>query len=125
MEATTTRTEQISRYLQTWNETNAERRLQTIAEIWEESGSYTDPLFAVRGVSQIDELIGGFQQQYPGLTFVQTGEPEVHHNLARFTWDLVAPDGEIGAKGTDIALFAENGRIEAIAGFFDQAPVLG
>ncbi len=122
--ATATRTDQVSRYLATWNETDADRRLEMIAELWEETGSYTDPLFAVRGVTQIHELIGGFQAQYPGLTFVQTGEVEVHHNLARFTWDLVSSTGDIQAKGTDIALFAESGRLSAIAGFFDQAPIL-
>jgi hypothetical protein len=125
MEATATRTDQVSRYLETWNETDADLRLEAIADLWDENGSYTDPLFAVRGVMQIHELIGGFQAQYPGLTFAQTGEVEAHHNLARFTWDLMTPAGDVIAKGMDVALFAEDGRISAIAGFFDQAPVLG
>lgn len=122
---TVNRAQLVSRYLEVWNETDADRRQSMVNVTWETDGSYTDPLFAVRGHDQIAGLIGGFQHQYPGLRFVQTGDVESHHNLARFTWDLVTLEGHIVAKGMDVALIAPDERLTAVAGFFDQAPDLG
>ena len=125
MEATANRTDLVSTYFKIWNEKDNSSRLAKIQELWEEDGSYTDPLHAVRGHSQISELMGGFHQKYPGFTFVGTGEVDAHHNFARFTWDLVTLSGDIVAKGTDIALFSDDDRIIGLGGFFDQAPALG
>jgi hypothetical protein len=127
MEATTTNTvvTLVENYLTCWNETDPARRQALIATTWEPDATYTDPLFAVAGSDQINDLIGGFQQQYPGLSFVQTGQIEAHHNLVRFTWDLVAPTGDVIAKGADVGIVSDAGRISGIGGFFDQAPVLG
>jgi hypothetical protein len=115
----------VANYIAAWNETGAAERQQAIAVTWEPEGTYTDPLFDVRGADAINGLIGGFQQQYPGLTFVHTGEIEAHHDLVRFTWDVQAPDGTVIAKGMDVGTVSGNGKLLAIAGFFDQAPVLG
>jgi hypothetical protein len=114
----------VSTYLNVWNETNAEARRKLIATSWAADATYVDPLFDVTGVGEFDALIGGFQQQYPGLRFVQTGEVEHHHDLVRFTWNLVTPTGDVIAKGTDVGRIDAEGRFASISGFFDQAPVL-
>ena len=115
----------VATYISCWNETDETRRQHLIGMAWEPEGTYTDPLFDVKGAEAIDGLIGGFQQQYPGLVFVQTGEIEEHHHLVRFTWDLLAPNGAVIAKGADVGTISGSGKLLAIAGFFDQAPVLG
>jgi hypothetical protein len=116
--------ELVSTYLDAWNEADSDARTGLIAAFWAPDATYVDPLFDVSGAYQFDALIGGFQQQYPGLTFVQTGEVEHHHDLVRFTWDLVTPVGDIIAKGTDVGRIDGDGRFNSICGFFDQAPVL-
>ena len=122
---TVNRSNLVSRYIEDWKETDSDRRQSMLNSTWEPDGSYTDPMFAVRGHEEIGGLITGFQHQYPDLRFVHTVEVESHHNLARFTWELVTLEGHIVAKGMDVVLVATDGRLTAVAGFFDQAPDLG
>ena len=45
-----------------------------------------------------------------------------HHNVARFGWELVPPEGgESVVEGFDVAMI-EDGRIGSVVGFLDKAP---
>ncbi len=114
----------VDAYLAIWNETDTARRRALIDTTWAVDGLYTDPVFASEGHDEIDGMVNAFQQQFPGLTFVRTGEVEAHHDRIRFTWDLLDASGEQQAAGTDVAVVDEDGRLRDIAGFFDLAPVL-
>ncbi len=114
----------ITRYIAIWNETDPNRRRDLIAQTWTDDCRYTDPVFEVEGPHGIDAMVAGFHQQFPGLTFVRTGEVEAHHNRIRFTWDLLDATGGRQAAGTDVAVLAPNGQLADVAGFFDMAPVL-
>lgn len=114
----------VERYLAIWNETDAGRRRELIAATWTEACRYVDPVFAAAGHDEIESMTAGFQQQFPGLTFVHTGEIESHHDRIRYTWDLVDATGERQAAGTDVAVIASDGRLADVTGFFDVAPVL-
>jgi hypothetical protein len=113
----------VDRYIAIWNEIEPNRRRALIAETWTENCRYDDPVLSAEGRDGIEAMVGGFQQQFPGLIFVHTGEIEAHHDRLRFSWDLLAPDGGRVAAGTDVAVVAEDGRLRDVAGFFDQAPV--
>jgi hypothetical protein len=113
----------VDRYIAIWNETDADRRRELISQTWADRCRYADPVAEVAGHDGIEAMVGGFQQQFPGLIFVHTGEIEAHHDRLRFSWDLLAPDGGRVAAGTDVAVVAEDGRLRDVAGFFDQAPV--
>ena len=67
--------------------------------------------------------IGGAQAQFPGYEFTPTGTAEGHHNVVRFTWDLVSrADGSAPAAGFDVITLAEDGRISTVTGFLDRLP---
>jgi hypothetical protein len=110
-------------YLAIWNETHVETRRALIAETWTDAATYADPMFEVAGHDGIEAMVSGFQQQFPDLTFRPLGEAEEHHVYIRFSWELVSEDGNVVAAGTDVGVIA-SGRLNAVAGFFDQAPVL-
>lgn len=114
----------VDRYFAIWNETGAARRRDLIAETWSEDCRYIDPVASVETPDGVEALVGGFQAQFPGLTFVRTGEVETHHDRLRFTWDLMHTDGVRIAAGTDIAVVDADDRLREVTGFFDQAPVL-
>jgi SnoaL-like domain len=112
----------VQRYLQTWNETDSDLRLQAIEDVWTEDGTYVDPLANVAGATQISNLIAAVQEQLPGLVFRLRDGVDAHHNVARFGWELVpAGGGESVVEGFDVAVF-ENGRIDSVLGFLDKAP---
>ena len=114
----------VERYLDTWNETDGQARLAAVAAVWAEGAQYVDPLADVTGHDQISELIGAVQQQVPGHVFRLAGDGvDAHHNVARFSWELVPEaGGESLAVGFDVAVLEEDGRIASVLGFLDKAP---
>jgi hypothetical protein len=113
----------VERYLEIWNEGDAEARARKIRELWTEDAVYTDPLASVRGHEGIDVLVGSAREQFPGMAFRLLGEVDTHHDVARFSWGL-APDGaaEPVVVGFDVAHAAPDGRLAAVYGFLDKVP---
>ena len=112
----------IQRYIDVWNETDAIRRRQLIAEVFAEDAAYTDPLAAVRGHDGIDQFVAAAQAQFAGLQFSLAGPIDAHHDQARFTWHLGAPGTtEPVVIGFDVAVL-NNGRMGEVFGFLDKTP---
>ncbi|MBB4683378.1 nuclear transport factor 2 family protein [Amycolatopsis jiangsuensis] len=110
------------RYLAVWNETDASRRRALIAEVFTPDASYTDPLGTATGHDAIDGFIAGAQEQFAGLVFSLPAEPDAHHDLARFQWNLCTPAApDPLAIGFDVIELAD-GRITKVHGFLDKVP---
>jgi hypothetical protein len=112
----------IDAYLAGLTQTDATRRAELISTAWAEEGRFVDPLFDVQGHAALDELAQGVIAQYPGHTFRRTSGVDSHHNLARYTFEFVAPDGAIVITGTDVGELGDDGRLQAITGFFGDVP---
>ncbi len=119
--STTPLNTRVEGYFAMWNETDPARRRDMIAATWTEDASYVDPLFAAEGYEALDALVAGVHEQFPGHRFQLTGDIDAHHDRARWDWALVGPDGEAPvAAGVDVAMFAPDGRLRAVTGFFHQ-----
>ena len=113
----------VDAYLAAWNEREPGARSNKIAQIWSPSGTYIDPLATVAGQAGLDRVIAGAQQQFPAMAFVRGRTYEEHHNVARFTWELVPRDGgDALVVGFDVATIDDDGRINAVVGFLDKVP---
>ena len=55
-------------------------------------------------------MLGAVQQQFAGLRFKVHGQPDGHHNVARFSWPLRAEGAEPVADGTDVVVVEKDGR---------------
>ncbi|GAA0264045.1 nuclear transport factor 2 family protein [Cryptosporangium japonicum] len=111
----------VTRYLETWNETDAKRRRDAIDAVWSDDALYIDPLAVAEGRDAIDATIAAVQTQFPGLVFRLAGAVDAHHEQARFQWELGPADGDALVVGFDVAVFAD-GRISRVYGFLDQVP---
>ncbi|MET3667072.1 nuclear transport factor 2 family protein [Caulobacter sp. 1776] len=109
------------RYIDSWNETDAARRASLLATLWTEDARYVDPMMAGEGRGQIDALIAGVHQRFPGLRFALTGRPDGYGDKVRFSWILGPEGGEGLVEGTDFGV-VENGRLRAVTGFLDKVP---
>ena len=113
----------IDQYLAAWNETDDAARRNLISALWADDGVYTDPLASVSGVDAIDAVIAGAQEQFAGMQFVRGDVLDTHHNIARFTWELVP---EVGAEplvvGFDVAAVDSDNKITSVYGFIDKMP---
>ncbi|MDI5962480.1 nuclear transport factor 2 family protein [Streptomyces sp. SL13] len=113
----------VERYFTAWNAATPEELAKAVSSAFTEDATYTDPMAEVQGHDGITAAIAGAQQQFPGFAFKPTGTPDAHHNLVRFTWDLVnKTDGSAPAAGFDVITLADDGRITTVAGFLDRLP---
>ncbi|WP_329571991.1 nuclear transport factor 2 family protein [Streptomyces sp. NBC_01361] len=113
----------VARYFEAWNAKGADARAEAVAAAWSEDGSYTDPLADVAGHEGIAAVIAAAHEQFPGFAFKQTGTVDGHHDIARFTWELVSvADGSAPVAGSDVISLAKDGRIRTVQGFLDRIP---
>jgi ketosteroid isomerase-like protein len=113
----------VQRYFEIWNETDPDIRLAAIERLWTDDARYVDPLATVTGHAEISDLIGAVHRQLPGHVFRLLDGIDAHHNLARFSWELVpAEGGESLVEGFDVAVTERDGRISRVLGFLDKAP---
>ena len=108
----------VTRYLETWNETDPAARRKAIDELWAPDGVYTDPITSAAGRDQIDATIAAVQGQFAGLAFTLASPVDAHDGVARFTWNL----GEELVTGFDVLVVDADGRISNVYGFLDKVP---
>lgn len=109
------------RYIDTWNEQDPAKRKALVSELFTVDASFTDPLTQLAGTEAIDQLIGGAQEQFAGLVF-SLGDVDGHHDIARFTWYLGAPDAEESlVEGFDVIVLADE-KIKQVHGFLNKVP---
>jgi hypothetical protein len=140
-EARETATEQLAhRYMALWNEPDADRRRQMIAELWTEGGSqilqppqemreiaaspgiglaatleargYAE--LEVRARSSYDHWVGS-----EGLSFRARDDADRLGDVVKFHWEAVTNDGETAAVGLNVLVLAADGRIERNYTFVD------
>lgn len=120
MTTTVTLETTVDTWLQAYGETDDAIRADLIAQVWAPDGVLVDPPFHGTGHAEIAALTRAAQEQFPGHTFLRTSEIDAHHDLARYTWELVGPDGTAAVAGTDVALVGADGRLRYVAGFFGE-----
>lgn len=114
--------EVVERYLAVWNEPDAARRRELIAQTWTEDASYIDPLMQGTGHAGIDVMVQGAQTQFAHHRFRRVGTADGHHDHIRFSWELVPESGPTVIGGTDVGVLAADGRLRSVVGFLDHTP---
>ncbi|MFD5910948.1 nuclear transport factor 2 family protein [Streptomyces massasporeus] len=124
MSATARRYEDaVARYFEAWNAEDPAARAKAVAVAWTEDGGYTDPLADVRGHEGIAAVIAAAREQFPGFAFRLTGVVDGHHDIARFSWELVSTaDGSAPVAGSDVITLDGQDRIRTVLGFLDRVP---
>ncbi|MFI6807887.1 nuclear transport factor 2 family protein [Streptomyces luteogriseus] len=113
----------VARYFEAWNAEDPAARAKAVAAAWTEDGGYTDPLADVSGHEGIAAVIAAAGEQFPGFEFRLTGVVDGHHDIARFSWELVSTaDGSAPVAGSDVITLDGQGRIRAVLGFLDRVP---
>lgn len=112
--------ELIDRYIAMWNETDADRRRALIAQTWTEDARYVDPVLQATGQAEIDAMVKGVHDRFPGHRFRRTSDPDAHHDRVRFAWELAPETGAAVVKGIDFAVIAAGQRLQNVTGFFDH-----
>lgn len=109
----------IDTYCAAWSQEQPEQRRALLLPIWSEGASYTDPTVHVEGGEELLTHIAGVRARYPGVRIARTSDVDVHHDVARFAWTFVLPDGSSFPEGLDVIfLDPDQVQITRVIGFF-------
>ncbi|EWM13075.1 nuclear transport factor 2 family protein [Kutzneria sp. 744] len=113
----------VRRYVEIWNQPDGALRAKAAADLLTGECRFVDPIADVTGPDGLAAVIGGVHERFPGHRIRPIGEADTHHDVLRFSWELV-PDGggESVVIGTDVLTLTGDGQVEAISGFFDKVP---
>jgi hypothetical protein len=115
----------VNGYIAAWNEPDADRRRELVADTFDADATYLDPLMSGEGTDGIAAMIGRAQQQFPGHRFELSAGPDAHNDRVRFAWTLLSVEnGTPAGAGVDFAIVADDGRLREVTGFLEQ-PVAG
>src|SRR5262245_38469018 len=93
----------IDRYIAIWNEPDAARRRDLIAQTWTEDASYVDPLLSVDGPAGIDAMVPAVQERFPDHRFRRAGAIDTHHDRVRFATQLFHPSAAGPSRSPNVA----------------------
>jgi|SRR4029453_2167512 hypothetical protein len=115
--------ELVVNYLAAWNERDATRRRDLVAETWSDDGTYVDAHRRGDGIDAIDAMIQAAQELFPGYRLRLVSGIETHNGFVRFSWAAGGtPDAPLYLGGTDFVILGPDGRMQSVAGFADAAP---
>src|SRR3974390_1987522 len=119
----TTINETVAGYIAAWNETEPARRRDIVARTWSDDGSYLDSHRNGKGHAAIDAMIAMVQERFPGYRFRLASGIEAHHGRLRFSWVAGGTENApLYFAGTDFAVLASDGRLQAVTGLTHAVP---
>ena len=110
----------LARYGAAWHETDPDKRRALLAEAFAENGVFEDPLDHVVGREALDAHMARFHQERAGARFEVTSAIDIHHRRHRFTWRMIAPDGQVAIEATNFGTIDDKGRLLEMVDFFDR-----
>jgi hypothetical protein len=123
---TSTITDIIDQHLAAYAMADADRRNTLVAASWNVDGELLDPPLEGRGHAEISALADAVLTHFANHHFARTTVVDSHHDVARYGWDLIGPDGTVAVSGIDIVQFDDAGKLLRIVGFFGPLdPVAG
>ena len=111
----------VTQYLETFNETDSDRRRELVEALYTPDCTYTDPHVDLHAADQIDGFIAQTQERFPGFIFKLGGPIDAHHNQARFQWRAGPAEAPDTYGGFDV-IVTKDDRISNVYGFADAAP---
>src|SRR3954470_2937817 len=121
------------KYLELWNEHDADRRRRTIAELWTQDGRHIlqppqeireiaaqpgiamTAILEAQGYEQIEARAAGVYEHWvgsEGLSFRPRGDADRLGDVVKLHWEAVAKDGALFGVGLSFLVLAADGRIE-------------
>jgi hypothetical protein len=125
--------ELADRYVEIWNEPDADRRRRMIPELWKADGRhFVQPPEEIRGIAaqpgigltaileargyeEIEARVASAYEHWvgsEGLSFRRRDNADQLGDVVKFHWEALDKDGELCAAGLHFLVLAADGRIE-------------
>lgn len=116
----------INSYLAMWHEADRERRHALVRSLWTEDAENISRTFSIRGMDQVIARVDRAHNDWvagKGFVFRPQGSATAHHHLVKFSWEMLpAAGGALEARGLDIFVLAQDGRIRSLYQFGEPLP---
>jgi hypothetical protein len=111
----------IDRYVATWNEVDPAMRRKRVEAVWSGGASLYNRAFEYHGHDGVEQAVTRSYDLFVarGFRFGARGEPATHHRAIRFSWEMIAADGEVDSLGQQFLLLGEDGRVQLDYQFID------
>ncbi len=101
-----------------WNERDPAKLRALVESAVTPGVTFTDPQHAISGREAFYELIRAFHARVGDAMLKQTSVIDMHHDRARYAWQVVWPDGKTFDGLDCVALDLDEMKISRIDGFF-------
>jgi hypothetical protein len=110
----------VDRYVNIWNEPDADRRRQTIRELWQEDARHLARTLEAIGHDGIETRVANAYQKWvkeKGNVFRLRDGVDGHHGTIKLRWEMLPAHqkdqkgGEVISIGFDFLVLGEDGRI--------------
>ncbi len=108
--------EMIGKYVNAWNNHTLAEFKAAFGECWAADATYTDPNYDIAGLDAVAALAQVSLYMVPTRTFSVLTQPEHHHNVGRYNWQVHLPEGT--KDGFDYFEFNSEFKITRIVSFF-------
>ena len=124
--------ELVDRYAAIWNESDADRRRQGVAELWSEDAVHilqppqqvqeaaanlnVTPTFQARGHAELEARVTRAYEEFVakgGNSFRAQDRGARLADVVKFRWEMVTDSGEVAGVGLEFVVLGADGRIQA------------
>jgi hypothetical protein len=103
------------RYVNIWNESDAERRRQTIRALWQEDARHLARTIEAIGHEGVEARVRTAYEKWvreKGNLFRLRDGVDGHHDTIKLRWEMLpAAGGEVISVGLDFLVLGDDGRI--------------
>lgn len=110
------------RYVALWNESDVAKRRDAVVDLWVRDGRHVAPSIEVRGHEELVARVTRSHERWVvgnGCRFRLRGDVAGHHDVIRFTWEMVDGTGLIESVGTEILTLDDRGKIVCVYQFLE------
>ena len=121
------RLEAIAVYERAWGLLEEDAIRADLERCWTPHSRHVNPFTdTVRGIDGLTRLILDFPAMFPGAIFELSSAPDIHHDVARFSWRLrsstsiriLGRDFGHSVVGVDYVQFDQDNRISQVIAFY-------
>ena len=116
----------VTRYIAVWNEPDAQRRRERVAELWGDSGQSLQRVLDPRGIDAISARVAASHDKWVagrGFEFRVSGTPQAHHDAVLCNWAMGPRGGdEVVSLGLSFLLLDAHGLLHSDLQFVEPTP---
>ena len=108
----------VDEWFAAWSEPDPAKRERLLATAVSSGVSFRDRFSLVEGLDDLKPHLAAVHQFMPGMKLMRSGEPRHCQGTVLADWVATGPDGAERGRGTNVFALDQDGKIDAVVGFW-------